>query len=50
MKSSVFKRSVLCSESIILSLFAGCGGLDYGFHNNPKYKHVLVNDFDKDDQ
>jgi DNA (cytosine-5)-methyltransferase 1 len=32
----------------IVSLFAGCGGLDFGFHNNPKYKHVLVNDFDKD--
>lgn len=32
----------------ILSLFAGCGGLDFGFHNNPNYKHVLVNDFDKD--
>jgi DNA (cytosine-5)-methyltransferase 1 len=38
------------SENIIkiVSLFAGCGGLDFGFHNNPKYKHVLVNDFDKD--
>jgi DNA (cytosine-5)-methyltransferase 1 len=32
----------------IVSLFAGCGGLDFGFHNNPKYKHILVNDFDKD--
>lgn len=32
----------------IVSLFAGCGGLDFGFHNNPKYKHVLVNDIDKD--
>jgi len=32
----------------IVSLFAGCGGLDFGFHNNPKYEHVLVNDFDKD--
>jgi DNA (cytosine-5)-methyltransferase 1 len=38
------------SENIIkiVSLFAGCGGLDFGFHNNPKYKHVLVNDVDKD--
>ena len=38
------------SENIIkiVSLFAGCGGLDFGFHNNPKYKHVLVNDIDKD--
>lgn len=32
----------------ILSLFAGCGGLDYGFHHNAAYKHVFVNDFDKD--
>ena len=32
----------------ILSLFAGCGGLDYGFHHNPAYTHVFVNDFDKD--
>jgi len=38
------------SENIIkiVSLFSGCGGLDFGFHNNPKYKHVFVNDFDKD--
>ena len=35
-------------EIKIVSLFAGCGGLDFGFHNNPKYKHILVNDFDKD--
>ncbi len=32
----------------IVSLFAGCGGLDYGFHNNPSYTHILVNDFNKD--
>jgi len=32
----------------IASLFSGCGGLDYGFHSNPKYQHVFVNDFDKD--
>ena len=32
----------------VASLFAGCGGLDYGFHNNPKYRHVFVNDFDED--
>jgi len=32
----------------IASLFAGCGGLDYGFYNNPAYTHVFVNDFDKD--
>ena len=32
----------------IASLFAGCGGLDYGFFSNPAYTHVFVNDFDKD--
>jgi len=32
----------------VASLFAGCGGLDYGFHNNSKYSHVFVNDFDKE--
>jgi len=32
----------------IVSLFAGCGGLDYGFINNNKYTHVLVNEYDKD--
>jgi len=32
----------------IASLFAGCGGLDYGFYHNPAYTHVFVNDFDKD--
>lgn len=32
----------------ILSLFAGCGGLDYGFHKNPAFTHVFVNDFDTD--
>ena len=30
----------------IVSLFAGCGGLDYGFIKNDNYTHVLVNDFD----
>jgi DNA (cytosine-5)-methyltransferase 1 len=30
----------------IVSLFSGCGGLDFGFHKNSKYKHVFVNDFD----
>ena len=30
----------------IASLFAGCGGLDYGFIRNDKYTHVLVNDFE----
>ncbi len=32
----------------IASLFAGCGGLDYGFYKNKNYEHVFVNDFDKD--
>jgi DNA (cytosine-5)-methyltransferase 1 len=32
----------------IASLFAGCGGLDYGFHKNSKYTHVFVNDFDEE--
>ena len=32
----------------VASLFAGCGGLDYGFLRNPKYTHVFVNDFDED--
>jgi len=32
----------------IVSLFAGCGGLDYGFHHNPNFTHVLVNDFDQE--
>ena len=32
----------------VVSLFAGCGGLDYGFHNNSKFTHVLVNDFDQE--
>jgi hypothetical protein len=32
----------------VASLFAGCGGLDYGFHINRRYTHVFVNDFDED--
>ena len=37
----------VCNETIrVASLFAGCGGLDYGFHNNARYTHVFVNDFD----
>lgn len=32
----------------ILSLFAGCGGLDWGFHSNPAFTHVFVNDNDAD--
>jgi len=36
------------SKKRVVSLFAGCGGLDYGFHKNESYTHVFVNDFDKD--
>lgn len=32
----------------VVSLFAGCGGLDYGFIKNNNYEHVLVNEYDKD--
>ena len=32
----------------IASMFAGCGGLDYAFHNNDKFNVVYVNDFDQD--
>lgn len=32
----------------VASLFAGCGGLDYGFHKNSNYTHVFVNDFDEE--
>jgi DNA (cytosine-5)-methyltransferase 1 len=33
----------------VASIFAGCGGLDYGFYKNKSsYVHVFVNDFDKD--
>jgi DNA (cytosine-5)-methyltransferase 1 len=38
----------MASPKRILSLFAGCGGLDYGFHENEAFEHVFVNDFDKD--
>lgn len=38
----------MASPKRIVSLFAGCGGLDYGFHHNEAFTHVLVNDFDKD--
>jgi DNA (cytosine-5)-methyltransferase 1 len=36
------------SKLRVASLFAGCGGLDYGFHKNERYSHVFVNDFDDD--
>lgn len=32
----------------VASLFAGCGGLDFGFHKNASYEHVFINDFDSD--
>jgi len=32
----------------VVSMFAGCGGLDYGFHHNKNFEIVFVNDFDKD--
>lgn len=32
----------------VISLFAGCGGLDHGFLHNEAFRHVLVNDFDQD--
>lgn len=39
-------NSVMLKKKRIVSLFAGCGGLDFGFINNNNYSHVLVNDFD----
>ena len=27
-----------------VDLFAGCGGLSFGFHNHPKYQHILATD------
>lgn len=42
------KVEVIPGTKRIASLFAGCGGLDYGFFTNPAYTHVFVNDFDKD--
>ena len=40
--------STTTTQIRVASLFAGCGGLDYGFLQNPRYEHVFVNDFDKD--
>jgi DNA (cytosine-5)-methyltransferase 1 len=31
----------------VVSLFCGAGGLDYGFHKNDNYEHVLATDFNK---
>ena len=32
----------------VVSMFAGCGGLDYGFHHNKNFEIIFVNDIDKD--
>lgn len=32
----------------VVSMFAGCGGMDYEFHKNTNFNIVYVNDFDKD--
>lgn len=40
--------SEISSKIRVASLFAGCGGLDYGFHMNQRYSHVYVNDFNED--
>lgn len=40
--------SAITNTKRVASLFAGCGGLDYGFHTNPVYTHVFVNDFDQE--
>jgi DNA (cytosine-5)-methyltransferase 1 len=40
--------AVLPNIKRVASLFAGCGGLDFGFHKNSNYTHVFVNDFDSD--
>jgi DNA (cytosine-5)-methyltransferase 1 len=42
------KGSTDLTKLRVASLFAGCGGLDYGFYKNPRYTHVFVNDFDKE--
>jgi DNA (cytosine-5)-methyltransferase 1 len=36
------------SKLRVASMFAGCGGLDYGFHHNKDFTMVYVNDIDKD--
>lgn len=32
----------------VASIFCGCGGLDYAFHNNINFEVVYANDFNKD--
>lgn len=32
----------------VASMFSGCGGLDYVFHTDKRFKVVYANDFDKD--
>jgi DNA (cytosine-5)-methyltransferase 1 len=39
---------VISTLKRVVSLFAGCGGLDFGFHKNPRYTHVFINDFDEE--
>jgi DNA (cytosine-5)-methyltransferase 1 len=47
--TSIYNAIVPTNTKIrVASLFAGCGGLDYGFNKNSKYTHVFVNDFDED--
>ena len=45
---AVISTTTTTTQIRVASLFAGCGGLDYGFLQNPRYEHVFVNDFDKD--
>lgn len=43
------KIKILNPKLRVASMFAGCGGLDYGFHKkNNKFDIVYVNDFDID--
>jgi DNA (cytosine-5)-methyltransferase 1 len=44
--TDVLPTHVPTDQKRVVSLFAGCGGLDYGFFHNNKYTHVLVNDFE----
>jgi len=48
LQNIVVQTSQPQSSLRVASLFAGCGGLDYGFHHNQRYTHVFVNDFDED--
>lgn len=46
--TAILDSSVAPNKKGVASLFAGCGGLDYGFHKNDAYHHVFVNDFDQE--